>query len=91
MLLSFFCLLVMFQLVGSCASGDQIFTTSVQPSYIDGTEFVTPEFKVTGPTVLQVAAKARVDNSWIYAQMALLDHEDRALLECDAEMTYYHG
>lgn len=88
---TFFSLLMLFMTFSAFSSGAKIFQTSVPLAEIDGKEFLTEEFEVKGPTIVQVSADSRVDNSWLYAQFALVDEEERAVVEGDVECSYYHG
>lgn len=90
-ILSFFSLLMLFMLVSSFGGGTEVFRTDVALAEIDGKELITEEFHVDAPTILQVEGDTRVDNSWVYAQFALVDADDKAHVEGDLECSYYHG
>jgi len=57
-----------------------------------GQEYVTDSFKVTQPdTVCELDMRMQATNAWAYLDVALLDDQDRALLDFSAEVSYYEG
>lgn len=90
---AFFALLSIFFLMNSFGAGNEVASLRVPLSELQNDqEFVTQEFDILqAPGVIQAKVSCPVDNAWVYAQMALIDSEDRALLDFDGEMSYYHG
>ncbi len=55
-------------------------------------EYVTDSFTVqNAPTLCKAVFDADVNNSWVYLDLALIDEQDRALLDFSAQVSYYHG
>ncbi|MFW5751178.1 MAG: DUF4178 domain-containing protein [Planctomycetota bacterium] len=83
--------------IGSCGKGDKIDTLSPisddGPNGYVGTPAASEPFDVTGSdTICMVEAFAPCnDDTWTYAEVALIDAEDRALLDFSVEMSYYSG
>jgi hypothetical protein len=62
------------------------------PAAPTSAKITTGEFEITGRTTnLEVEARASVDNSWIYADLTLLDITRDEEDDGGVEVSYYHG
>ena len=72
-------------------SGEKVTQFTVQAASYQQ-EYLSPSFRIDdAPSVCEVQVDAPVDNSWVYLDVALIDAEDRAVLDFGTEVSYYHG
>ncbi len=72
-------------------AGQQVKRYSISPTDY-ATEYVTDPFKITQHHALcEVEYQADVNNSWMYVDVAVIDSEDRAVIEASADISYYYG
>jgi hypothetical protein len=72
-------------------SGEKVDTLTIAPSEY-ASEYVTEAFEITeSGTVCRADFHSTVDNSWVYLGLAVLNEEDKALMDFSTEISYYHG
>ena len=55
-------------------------------------EYLTRAFNITeSDTLCELTVDSNVDNGWVYLDVALVDDQERALLDFSSEASYYHG
>ncbi|MEL7472259.1 MAG: DUF4178 domain-containing protein [Planctomycetota bacterium] len=55
-------------------------------------EYLTEAFRITdGPTVCKARLEAPIRNEWVYLDVALIDEQDRALVDFSTQASYYEG
>ncbi len=86
-----FAMLNLFLMVCFWGAGREVQRYGISPTDY-AQEFVTEPFEITHSNALcEVEYSADVDNSWVYLDVAVVDSQDRAVIETSAEMSYYHG
>lgn len=87
-----FAMLNLFLALCFWGAGQNVSSFNVSPADY-ASEFVTEPFEITQSNALcEVEFDAPgIDNSWIYLDVAIIDAEDKAVLETSAEISYYHG
>ncbi len=88
----FFCCLSILLLVWSTTTGQR----HENEIYLERTqydqEFVTEEFEIaTAPCLVEFEFRSNVNNEWVYLDVALVDEENRAVMDFSTQMSYYHG
>lgn len=86
-----FCALFFYLFLNSYSRGAMAGETWMEPTLLNQ-EGLSETFHIDrGGVIIEVDTYANVDNSWIYLDLAVVDDQDRALVEFSSDLSYYHG